>query len=60
VQPGEDACIVWDVQVHDMEPFEAPLAIFVEDNGIRELRLMLHGTTSAKAGKSDSTTETAP
>lgn len=53
VEPGTTFEYTCELSVKKPGPFEAPMTLFLEDNGIREVTLTVRGVGVAPEGKSD-------
>lgn len=53
IPPGETVTCTWGIELHSPGPFELPLALYLEENGIREVKLTVRGVGVAPAGKTN-------
>ncbi len=50
IPPGETITCRWDVEIHREGKFEFPIALYLEDHGIREVNQLVRGVGVAPGG----------
>ena len=60
VQPSETFIYTCELSIKKPGPFEAPMTLFLEENGIREVRLTVRGVGVASGRTSDASDEKEP